>query len=209
MTFTVSELLSAAVSESDNTAVDALVRLVGGPKVVTDFLLEHNITGMRVDLDEAGVTKIFEGLEQGGNIRLNETDQEALQRHRRGYKNYLVDPRNRSTPDAAAEFLKKLWRGELLSNSSTQQLLHLMYGQTMPNRLRAGLSGDVRLADKCGTSYSLESETAAYNDIGIVTWPDGHAVIVAAFLTASHAKKKEIDTTFADLARDVASTFGP
>jgi beta-lactamase class A len=84
-----------------------------------------------------------------------------------------------------------------------------MYGQTIPNRLRAGLPDDVRLADKCGTSYSLDGETAAYNDIGILTAPDGHTVIVAAFLTASQASKAEQDVLFADLARSVAETLHP
>ncbi|MBB6242444.1 beta-lactamase class A [Rhodanobacter sp. MP1X3] len=50
MHFTVERLLAAAVSESDNTAVDALIRLLGGPQVVTDFLRKHGIEGMRVDL---------------------------------------------------------------------------------------------------------------------------------------------------------------
>jgi beta-lactamase class A len=49
MTFTVRQLLGAAVSESDNTAVDALIRLVGGSQVVTALLRAHGIAGMRVD----------------------------------------------------------------------------------------------------------------------------------------------------------------
>jgi len=209
MTFTVDQLLTAAVSESDNTAADALVKLVGGPQAVTAFLRAHGIEGMRVDLDEAGVQQVFEGLEPGEKKSPGESSQEAYKRYQRGYRAYLADPRNRSTPEAAVQFLRKLWSNELLSAVSTQHLLHLMYGQTIPNRLRAGLPDDVRLADKCGTSYSLDGETAAYNDIGILTAPDGHTVIVAAFLTASQASKAEQDVLFADLARSVAETLHP
>jgi beta-lactamase class A len=204
MTFTVNELLTAEISESDNTAADALVRLVGGPKVVTAFLRAHGINDMRVDMDEAEVDRIFEGTGHGEQIPADETAPQSLARLRRGYRDYLSDPRNRTTPDAAVEFLKQLWKGQLLSANSTRHLLELMYKQTIPRRLHAGLPEGVRLADKCGTSASFEGETAAYNDIGIMTWPNGHTVIVAAFLTDSRADKAERDAIYADIARSIA-----
>jgi beta-lactamase class A len=204
MTFTVDQLLTAAISESDNTAADALVRLVGGPKVVTAFLRAHGIDEMRVDMDEADVDRIFDGIGHGEQIPANETAQQSLVRLRRGYRDYLSDPRNRTTPDAAVKFLKQLWKGSLLSAGSTQHLLQLMYKQTIPRRLRGGLPEGVRLADKCGTSVSFEGETAAYNDIGIMTWPNGHTVIVAAFLTGSRADKAERDAIYAEIAKAVS-----
>ena len=57
MSFTVGQLLTAAVSQSDNTAVDALIKLVGGPESITQFLREHGIAGMRVDEDEPRIKK--------------------------------------------------------------------------------------------------------------------------------------------------------
>jgi len=209
MTFTVRQLLIAAVSKSDNTAVNALIKLVGGPAVVTNFLRTHHIEGMRVDMDEAEIGHVFDGLGPHGQAPANETSVEENQRLQRGYKAFLADPRNRSTPDAAAMFLRKLWRNELVSPASTRYLIDLMYGQTAPSRLRAGLPADVRLADKCGTSYTLDGVTAAYNDIGILTWPDGHTVIVAAFLTASHSSQKERDAIFAELGRETAAALHP
>ena len=82
-----------------------------------------------------------------------------------------------------------------------------MQAQIQPSRLRQGLPHGVRLADKCGTSYTLDGLTAAYNDIGILTWPDGRSVIVAAFLTASTTSKAEREALFANLARTVAATW--
>ena len=206
MHFTVKQLLVAAVSESDNTAVDALISLVGGPRVVTDFLRVHGIYGMRIDLNEAQVGRIFDDTANGQSIPPRETEEAALARQRRGYRTFLRDPRNHTTPDAAANFLEKLWTGQLLSARSTKQLLGLMYGQTVPDRLRAGMPHGVRFADKCGTSYSLEGETAAFNDIGIMTWPNGHTIIVAAFLTASRADKKARNELFAEIGNSVADT---
>jgi beta-lactamase class A len=79
-----------------------------------------------------------------------------------------------------------------------------MYAQTTPNRLRAGLPAGVRFADKCGTSAALDGQTAAYNDIGIITWPNGHTVIVAAFLTGSTSDKKTLDAFFAEIGTNVS-----
>jgi beta-lactamase class A len=208
MHFTVERLLAAAVSDSDNTAVDALIRLLGGPQVVTQFLRKHGIDGMRVDLGEGDISHLFEETSNGQTIPINETDEAALARRQRGYRAYLNDPRNRTTPDAAAQLLEALWTGRLLSAESSKRLLDLMYGQTKPVRLRAGLPADVRFADKCGTSYSLDDETAAYNDIGILTWPNGHTVIVAAFLTESKADKRTRDALFAEIGRDVSAMAG-
>ncbi len=209
MNFTVRQLLTDAVSKSDNTAVDTLLKLIGGPKVVTAFLRTHGIEGMRVDLGERGFKPVFGDLKPHLQPPANETAAQELARLRRGYKAYLADPRNRSTPDAATRFLRKLWRRELLSPISTQYLIDLMYAQTTPRRLRAGLPLGVRLADKCGTSYTLENMTAAFNDIGILTWPDGHTVIVAAFLTASTASQDERNALFANLAREVTTALHP
>ena len=208
MHFTVERLLAAAVSDSDNTAVDALIRLLGGPQAVTQFLRKHGIDGMRVDLGEGDISHLFEETSNGQTIPINETDEAALARRQRGYRAYLNDPRNRTTPDAAAQLLEALWTGRLLSAESSKRLLDLMYGQTKPVRLRAGLPADVRFADKCGTSYSLDDETAAYNDIGILTWPNGHTVIVAAFLTESKADKRTRDALFAEIGRDVSAMAG-
>jgi beta-lactamase class A len=209
MSFTVRELLAAAVSRSDNIAVNALMRAVGGPQVVTAFLRAHGIADMRVDLDEAGIGRIFEDLGSDQKPAPGETAQEEDRRLQRGYRAFLADPRNRSTPDAAADFLRKLWRNELLTPASTRHLIDLLTAQTVPRRLRNGLPAGVRLADKCGTSYTLDNLTAAYNDIGILTWPDGRSVIVAAFLTASPASKTERDAIFAELARTVATSLHP
>jgi len=204
MPFTVRQLLAAAVTHSDNTAADALVKFIGGPEAVTIFLRAHGIEGMQVGMDEGTVSHIFSGLGPSLQPPASETPEQRDQRLMRGYKAFLADPRNRSTPEAAVAFLRKLRRNELLSQASTQYLIGLMEQQTFPRRLRSGLPAGIRFADKTGTSGSFGAFTAAYNDIGILTWPDGRCVIVAAFLTASAAPEAERDAIFADLGREAA-----
>jgi beta-lactamase class A len=209
MTFTVRQLLAAAVSKSDNSAVDALLRFIGGPSVVNAYLREHGIGGMSVDRDEAGNARLFDDLGPHDVLPANETDVQQDQRYKRGYARFMADPGNRSTPIAATIFLQKLWHNELLSPTSSKYLLDLMYAQTITHRLRGGLPPGVRLADKSGTSSDIDGLSATYNDIGIMTWPDGHAVIVAGFLSGSNASPKDRDALYAELARDVAHATHP
>lgn len=202
--FTVSQLLAAAVSHSDNTAADVLVKLVGGPAAVTAFLRAHGIPHMRVDRDEEAIAREFQLQPVDG-----ETSGQRNLRLREGYEAYLRDPRDTTTPGAAASFLRKLWQGRLLSAASTRRLLGHLYAQTVPDRLRAGIPAGVRFADKCGTSYTLDGKTAAFNDIGILTWPDGRTVVVAAFLTASQAPEAGMNALFRAIARATVAELHP
>ncbi len=207
--FTVRQLLEAAVSHSDNTAADVLLNLVGGPPAVTAFLRNHGIRNMRVDRGEREIAREFQGRSGLQAVSSEGTPQQKDARLRRGYAAYLKDPRDRTTPDAAARFLKKLWQGQLLSPPSARLLLNLLYHQTIPDRLRAGILPGVHLADKCGTSYTLDGMTAAFNDIGILTWPDGHTVIIAAFLMASRASDDRRKALFKRIAQAVVSDLHP
>lgn len=209
MTFTVRELLADAVSKSDNSAVDTLIHFVGGPSTIERYLRAHGMDGMQVNRDEAGNAQLFDALATGESLPPGETPSQQNQRLLRGYRMFMSDPGNRSTPDAAAVLLRKLWRNELLDPASTQYLLNLMYAQVVPSRLRTGLPAGARLADKCGTSITVDGWTAAYNDIGIVTWPNGHAVIIAAFLTGSNASEAERVRLYTDLARAVTAAIHP
>jgi len=209
MTFTVARLLQAAVSESDSTAADALLKVAGGPQAVTAFLRTHGFEGMRIDMGEAGVARIFQDLQPGEQLPAHESAQALRERRRRGFSAFLAAPDNRSTPHAAVAFLRQLQSGALLSAESTRYLLDLMAAQTVPNRLRSGVPQDIRVADKTGSSGSLDGWTAAFNDIGILTGADGHTVIVAAFLTDSHASDAEREALFADIGRAAAALIHP
>lgn len=201
--FTVRELLVGAVTQSDNTAVNALIKLIGGPAIVTSKLKSAGIEGMRVDMDEAGIEEIFEQLPAGTPPPKGETDAQEDARLARGYAAFLADPRNRTTPEAAVDFLGKLAAGKLLTPSSTKLLLKLMGDQVIPNRLRAGLPKGTDFADKTGTSGSINGRTGAYNDMGIITLPDGRRVLIGAFLRDSPANDAQRSALFADIGKTV------
>lgn len=207
MTFTVRQLLKAAVGDSDNTAADALLPLVGGPAGLTAWLRTQGIQGMRVDRGEGGISHDVMGLDAHNQPPPGETDAQADARIRRGFLAYMRGPRDTSTPDAAASFLRKLWQGELLSSGSTRLLLDTMT-HTPPFRIESGLPKGVQFAHKGGTSATFEGITAAFNDIGVISWPDGRAVVVAGFLTGSTQSAKERNALFAELGRVVVEVVG-
>ena len=84
--------------------------------------------------------------------------------------------------------LARLKRGELLSPESTRRLLKVM-GQTKTgaNRLKGGLKPGWSLSHKTGTGQVLGSQQAGYNDVGILTAPDGrsYSVVVMIKLTGT------------------------
>jgi beta-lactamase class A len=201
-TMTMRELLVSAVKESDNTAADALLRLIGGPASLTAFLHEHGIDGIRSDRGEGDIYNDVMGLDAQGLPPANDTPAAAKQRVQHGVAAYMKDPRDTSTPSGAVDFLRKLWLNQLLSKESTQYLLSLMTNAPL-RRLELGLPKGVVFAHKGGTSGTFDDMTPAFNDIGIARWPDGHVVIVAGFLTGSRAPEAKRTALFEDLGKAV------
>lgn len=203
--FTVRELLIGAVSQSDSTAVDALIKLAGGPQTVTAFLQRHGIAGMHVETDERDIGRVSNHLRPGQAMPLHETRAQALQREKLGYQDMLADGRNRSTPSAAVDFLHKLAAGQLLTPRSTALLIDLMRNQTVPSRLRGGIPAGADFADKTGSSMTVAGRNAAWNDIAIITLPDGRRIFIAVFLKDTAMPKPKRNVLFADIARAVAA----
>lgn len=201
--FTVRELLVGSVSQSDNTAVNALIKLAGGPAIITAKLKSAGIEGMRVDTDEVGIAETLRQLPHGVEPPTDETPAQEDARLAKGYAAFLADPRNRSTPEAAVDFLGKLVSGKLLAPSSTALLLKLMRDQVIPNRLRAGLPKGTDFADKTGTSGSFDGHTGAYNDMGIITLTGSRRILISAFLRNSPANDAQRDALFADIGNTV------
>ncbi|HEY9132351.1 MAG TPA: class A beta-lactamase [Dyella sp.] len=202
--FSLRELLRLAVSESDNTAADVLLRAVGGPGELTGFLRAHGIAGIRSDRGEGEIYNDTLGLSADGTTPAGETKADAAKRIRRGVAAYMSDPRDTATPVAAVMFLQKLWTGQLLSKDGTKQLLALMT-HTSPVRIEAGLAEGATFAHKGGTSGTFDGMTPAYNDIGVVRFADGRVVIVAAFLTGSRWPEERRKGLFVELGRVLGS----
>ena len=102
---------------------------------------------------------------------------------RAAFNQYLKDPYDGASAQAIVDALARLKRGELLSPQSTARLLRIMGNtRTGPNRLKGGTKAGWTLSHKTGTGQVLGGTQAGYNDIGVLTAPDGSSYTVAVMI---------------------------
>jgi beta-lactamase class A len=194
-------LLEQSVITSDCTANDSLLRTVGGPEAVRKFIASKGMGQIRFGAGERLMQSAIAGLAWQQSYSLGNgffTARAAVPYDQRkaALDRYLADPVDGATPEAIVKALDRLARGELLAPASTRLLTGLMERVTSgPNRLRAGVPGHWRFGHKTGTGQILESVSTGYNDVGIMTAPDGTRYAVAVMMadtTASVPKRMEM-----------------
>jgi len=213
--YTVQELLEAAVSNSDNTAADLLMKRIGGPGAVSAWLQGQNVTEIRVDRYEREVQPNVYGMASFRPAWKGEAAFAAARatvppaQRPAAMLAYMADPRDSATPQGMLGFLRKLDEGDLISPASTARLLTIMLGTPRGgDRLKAGLPKTARFAHKMGTSGTDQGLTAAFNDVGIFTLADRRSYAIAAFLTGSTASDGERAALFAELGHTAAHSVG-
>ena len=72
---------------------------------------------------------------------------------------------------------------------------------TFPARIKGLLPASTVVAHKTGSSGTRNGLTAATNDIGIVTLPDGRHMAIAVFVSDSKADDATRDAVIAKIAR--------
>jgi beta-lactamase class A len=171
----VSNLLRLMVSESDGTACDVLLRLVGGPERVSRYLRESGVT----------------------NVVVATTEKEIGQ-------DELTQYRNWATPVGMIGLLRALYEGRGLSASSRELLFQfLTQTSTGRHRIKGLLPTVTRVAHKTGSSGTVRGLTRASNDAGIVTLPDGRHLAIAVFVSDSTADEVQRDAVIAKISRAV------
>jgi beta-lactamase class A len=213
--YTVDELLTAALADSDNTAADLLMKRIGGPGAVSAWLQGKNITEVRVDRYEREVQPDVYGMASfratwKGAAAFDAAEATVPPAKRRvAMLAYMADPRDTSTPRGMLGLLRRLDGGELISPASTRKLLTiLLNGSRGADRIKAGLPADARFAHKPGTSGTDQGLNAAFNDVGIFTLADRRSYAIAAFLTGSTAPETARAALFADLGRVAVRSVG-
>ncbi|GJD39115.1 class A beta-lactamase [Methylobacterium bullatum] len=120
---TIAELCEAAVTLSDNTAANLLLRTMGGPAGLTGHIRGFGDATTRLDRTEPDLNEAAPG-----------------------------DARDTTTPLAMAETLRRLVLADALSPASRALLTAWLVGcRTGEARLRAGLPQDWRIGDKTGS----------------------------------------------------------
>jgi beta-lactamase class A len=171
--FSLTELLKYMVSESDNISCDALLRLIGEPNVVTQYLQSLGVNDMVVANPEKEIQQ-----------------DNAVQ-----YRNY-------ATPDAAIILLRKFHEGQGLSKSSQALLLRWMTeGSTGKMRIKGLLPTGTIVAHKTGTSKTVDGVAGATNDVGLVTLPNGNHLAIAVFVSDSKADLATREAAIAKMSK--------
>jgi beta-lactamase class A len=147
---TVLAMAEAIQTTSDNTAANALLKLVGGPAGFTQLMRAGGDHVTRVDRMEPEMNRVGPGEE-----------------------------RDTTTPHAAALTAQRQLLGGWLKPDSTRLLISWMEAtETGTKRLRAGFPSGWRSGDKTGTGTGMAKGIAdKYNDIAIA-WPPGKAPII-------------------------------
>jgi beta-lactamase class A len=170
------QLIELAITRSNNEAADGLLRAVGGPRAVNDWVHRAGIREFSLDRD------IYTLVRQDGAV------DPASQ----------VEMRDSATPLAMVTLVKGLYDGRWLSQSSRNVLLGAMGRcKTGPQRIPGQMPTGVMVAHKTGTLYNTSS------DVGIVTGPDGHAIALAIYVTGGKSDHKYRFEKIAEIARAV------
>jgi beta-lactamase class A len=191
-TTTLDELMRRAMQQSDNTCNDFVLWRAGGPEAVRDFLDRKGISGIRFGPGERVMQSRIAGMEWnssmvGGGFYAARS-KVAPSVRRAAFERYVSDPVDGATPIGIVDALGKLKNGELLSRGSTDKLLRIMSNtRTGPQRLKGGLASGWSLAHKTGTGQVLGPIQSGYNDIGILTAPDGSSYAVAVMIRKTSA----------------------
>ncbi|WP_024803873.1 class A beta-lactamase [Nocardia sp. BMG51109] len=153
---TVDELCLAAITRSDNTAGNQLLKLLGGPPALTEFLRSIGDEKTRSDRWEIELNTAVPG-----------------------------DDRDTTTPAALAADYRALTVGNILGPAERDRLNSwLVMNTTGGQRIRAGVPADWRVGDKTGTGeYGSAVDVAvAWTGRGepvvialLSTKPDRHA----------------------------------
>lgn len=187
-TTTLGDLLTSALTQSDNTANQVLVERVGGPEAVQRVLGAKRLGQIRFGPGERTLQTRIAGLEWRPEFSYGKQFWRARafvakDRRREAMRAYLADPMDGAAPNVLATALARLKRGELLSPASTRRMLaEMSASETGPRRLRGGLKPGWTIAHKTGTGQVLDDLATGYNDAAILTAPDGRSWTVVVMI---------------------------
>ena len=130
---TIGALCEAALTVSDNTAVNLLLDTFGGPAALTAYVRTLGDRVTRLDRREPELNDVPPG-----------------------------DPRDTTTPVAMLEDMRRIVLGNALSAANRKQLIAwLIACKTGGKRLRAGVPNGWRVGDKTGTGDNGETNDVA------------------------------------------------
>lgn len=172
----ISELLSDMVSFSDNNACDILLKKLGGPDQVEDYLHSIKLRGINIEASEKDMASAWE-----------------------------VQYTNWCKPIDMVKLIDEFYSGKLLLRANRDFLYKIMTEtSTGPHRLKGLLPPGTIVAHKTGTSpTNAAGLSPATNDVGIITLPNGKHIAIAIFVCNSTADEVTREEVIAKIAKAV------
>lgn len=178
----ISEILKYTVSLSDNVGCDVLLKLIGGPQVVENFITEKGFKDFSVKINE-----------------------EVMQ------SNWDLQFKNWTTPKTSTQILAFFYDNDkkILSAEHHDFIWAIMkQTETGKNRLKGQLPEGTVVAHKTGWSgTNKEGITAAVNDIGVIFLPNGRHYFISVFITDSKEDTAANEKIIADISKVVYDYF--
>lgn len=169
------QLIKLTATESDNIASNLLLRAIGGPDVLQQYL------------DSLG----FSAIQQQDSEQTLHGDQ-------------MLQYRDYAEPAAMVALLRLFADHSPLTPEHTALLNGWMLETTSgPNRIKGLLPPGTPVAHKTGSSGVEWGFIPATNDVGLITLPNGQRLALAVFVTDAHADQDACEHVIATIARAV------
>jgi beta-lactamase class A len=167
-------LLSYMVSLSDNDACDIFLKTLGGTEKVNAYTHSLGVKNIAIKASEFEMAQAWD-----------------------------VQFTNWCDAEAMTQLLDLAFRPDFLSKANHAYLWKIMQEtSTGPNQIKGLLPAGAIVAHKTGRSDTNEQGiTAATNDVGIITLPNGKHLIIAVFVSNSSASLTIRESVIARIAK--------
>lgn len=200
------EILQYMLINSDNSASDAILQAVNGPKYVNKHMSELGLKNISIN---RSILEMFMDTNHVDHSYMEKPhtvyawkkifNSTPLKKKVMAWKRFENDTRDSTTPDDMAKLLVKLYEKKALSESSTNLLINIMEKcRTGRSRIKGLLPPNVKVAHKTGTWAIGEQDYLKYpdskklfrfaSDVGIITLPHnkGH-IAIAVYVKSQEA----------------------
>lgn len=173
-----SDALTYTVCQSDNIVCDKLFQVLGGPKVVEEYLHRVGLKNISIGTDYTNMDK--------NTIYANQSSpKDMIQLLKKIMDNELLSQSSTNI----------LWK-------------KLVETSTGPNRLKGLLPEGTIVGHKTGTSGNDGAGvTAAYNDIGIIELPTGKNLAIVVFIADTKENDETNAKTIAEISKAAYNYF--
>lgn len=208
---TYADLLVRAITQSDNTANDLILRRVGGPRAVEKLIARKRLQGIAFGTNEIAKQSEIAGLQWQPSYSIGRRFYEARDAlpepvRKAAFERYLARPMDGASAAGISTALVRIARGEVVSKDSARRLILTMNRtKSGPRRLRGGLPPGWAIAHKTGTGQVYAGEQSGYNDVGLLFAPDGRQYAVAVMIARTRASYGERMAMMQGVTRAVAA----